>query len=271
MRTMSLAFVTFFSVVTCTGIASAASLKAGDTLTYTMTSHTSISGGNLPAQAYKAQPTVVTTFTMEIKAVDADGTGHVHVKRHREPPPGMVAWQVAALEKQANAECDVTLTKYGGVLAAVDDSYQTSQASAKPDGMSLAQYRDQIVAQANDPGYRANEAARELKGDFAAGNAVALSVARRKSLGPGDGWKAVVDGAAYDVRVTGKAPFEGHSTTVFDVKSGTEFQSGSTTADATVYYDVTMQRVVGIYSATHTKIQITGMENSTTSDFVLQQ
>ncbi|MBV9103498.1 MAG: hypothetical protein JO060_07885 [Candidatus Eremiobacteraeota bacterium] len=268
---MPISFVIILSVVTCTGIVSAASLRAGDTLTYTMTSHTSISGGNLPAQAYKPQPNVVTTFTMEIKAVDADGTAHVHVKRHREPPPGMVAWQVAAFEKLANADCDVALTKYGALLATVDDSYQSSQASAKPDSMSLGQYRDQIVAQANDPRYRANEAAREVKGDFVAGNAVALSIAKRKSFAPGDGWKAIVDGATYDVKVTGKAPFGGHDTTVFDVKSDTEFQSGSTTTDATVYYDVTMQRIVGIHSASHTKIQITGMENSTTSDFVLQQ
>jgi hypothetical protein len=183
---------------------------------------------------------------------------------------------------QRGNEFDAKLTPNGALLIAVDNSpdqipAQGGSASGRPLSQAdLAKYRDAIVAQGNDPAYKAKQTANAAAGVFTVPNLVALSSAQRNTLNVGDAWRVADSSsglaATYDVAVTGRQSFAGHDVVVLSAKTKADNPNGSYSIEATVYYDPKARLIVGMHEDTANNIHIAGAASSTsTSDLTLKQ
>jgi hypothetical protein len=267
--------------------------KANDTLTYELVTHTQISGGHLPSQAYAPQAPQNSAIKMSVTGLDPSGTALVHVVIDRPFPEKDMAAKMSGgplagprnsvimasarkewVEQNHYKEFDARLTRDGALLVAVDNSPQSDN-SPKSNGLSqadLAHYRDAIVADVHSPAYQAKLAENEVAGTFTIPNVIALSCAKRTSFAAGGAWRVVskTDNATYDVNVTGKEAYRGHDAVVLSAKSRFDNPNGSNLTEASVYYDPQAHLVLGMHSVLTSNIQVTGMTSVTTSDFNLK-
>jgi hypothetical protein len=278
---------------TCSLRAQTSTWKAGDTLTYEVVTHSQISGGHLPSQAYAPQTPQNSAIKMSVTGVDPGGTALVHVVIDRpfpekdiaaKMPGGLLAGPrnsaiMAASRKEWEQqnhykEFDARFTREGALLVAVDNSPESDD-TPRPAGFTqadLAHYRDAIVADVHSPAYQAKLAENEVAGTFTIPNAIALSCAKRTSFAAGDAWRVVskTDNATYDVNVTGKEAYRGHDAVVLSAKSRFDSPNGSNITEASVYYDPQAHLVLGMHSVLTSNVQVTGMTSVTTSDFNLK-
>ena len=274
-------------------MAQTATWKAGDTLVYELVTHSQISGGHLPSQAYAPQ-SAQSSIKIAITGLEPDGAALVHVAIDRAFPEKEIAakmpggplaarrnsvilasarkeWEQQNHYKEFNAR----LTRDGALLVAVDNSPQSND-PPKVNAMTqadLARFRDAIVADVHSPEYQARLAENEVAGTFTIPNVIALSCAKRTSLAVGDAWWVVsrADNAKYDVNVTGTQTYHGRQAVVLSAKSHFDSPSGSNSTDAALYYDPQARRVLGMHSVVTSNIQVTGVMSITTSDFNLNQ
>ena len=253
--------------------------KPGDTLIYEIVDQSQVSGGRLPAGAYTPRPSTTRTVKMVVTSVGPDETASVHVDFHTPLPASVVALtrpaQLAAMRTEWEAQnrykqVDARLTREGALLVAVDNS-QPDYTNAK--GMSLAQQRDQGVAEVHSPAYQTKLAAKEAAGLFGLSNAVVLSCAKRTSLADGDLWRVASksDGAVYDVVVKGRQAYRGHNVVVFNATFHAEYSSGSTKMDTVVYYDLQAGLVIGVHTVSISSIQASGVTSTSTADLSLKE
>jgi hypothetical protein len=251
--------------------------KPGDTLTYEAVDHQQITGGKLPPQAYAPRPPFTHAVKISVLSVDPDGNAQVHVTLLNPFPEGVPGRAqfvaVAKAEWEASnryKEFDARFTRDGALLVAADNSLQGDNG---PTGLSLAQTRDAMIAEAHDPAYQAKLAKNEAAAAFGVFNAVVLSCAKKTSFTAGDTWRVVSksDGATYDVAVIGKQPYHGHDTVVLNAKSHLDNPGGSTDADATVYYDPQARLVVGMHTVYGSTIKVTGMISTSISDLNIKE
>jgi hypothetical protein len=259
--------------------AAAAARKPGDTLVYEIVEQSQVGGGHLPAAAYTPRPATSRTVKMIVTSVEPDANAMVHVDFNTPVPASAAALarpsQLAAFRAEWEAQnrykqVDARLTRDGVLLVAVDNSQQDDP---NLNGKSLPQVRDAAVAEVHSPAYQAKLAANEAAGLFGLPNAVVLSCAKRASLADGDVWRVLSksDGAAYDVMVKGRQSYRGHNVVVLNAKLRSDYPSGSTNVDATVYYDLQVGLVVGTHTVTISTIQATGMTSTSTADFNLKE
>jgi hypothetical protein len=275
-------------------VAQATMWKPGETIIYEIVAHSQISGGHLPSQAYASQPPQNSAIKISINSVDPDGSALVHVVVDRPFPEKEIAAKMpggplAAArnsvilasarkgweEQNRYKEFDARLTPDGALLVAVDNSQQGDDI-AKPKALTqgeLAHLRDAMVDEAKTPAYQAKLAENEAAGAFTIPNVIALSCAKRASFVAGTAWRVVskADNANYDVNVTGQQTYGGHEAIVLSAKSHFDSSNGSNGTDADVYYDPQAHLVLGMHSVTTSKIQVTGVTSTTTSDFRLKQ
>jgi hypothetical protein len=247
-------------------------LKPGDTIVYERLSQAKISGGNLPAQAYKAQPVTDSTTTITVKSVGADGSAVVHVTVHSAVPKGQTfsSVQTKAYESiQAGHEFDATLTPWRALRINVD----VETLNGPPLTGSLAQMNAQMIAQGNDPAYRSAQAALEAKGFMLMVNAVADGCAKRTSFATGDTWHVIVkpEGTEYDFAVTGRERFNNHNVVVLSAKYDYANSGGDTKMDGIAYFDPDARIVGGTHDVTVSTVKYTGMINTTTTDTTLKE
>ena len=278
----------------CPVMAQTATWKPGDTLTYEIVTHSEISGGHLPSQAYAPQSPQSSVIKIAVTGVDPSGNALVHVVIDRPFPEKEIASKMtggplAAVrngvilasarksweEQNRYKEFDAKFTRDGALLVAVDDSQQndtipkrTSYSQAE-----LAHVRDEMVAEVKSPAYQATLAENEVAGAFTIPNVIALSCAKRTSFAAGDAWHVVskADNATYDVNVVGRETYRGHDAIVLSAKSRFDSPNGSNSTDANVYYDPQTHLIVGMHSVIISNVQVTGMTSTTTSDFTFKQ
>ncbi len=278
----------------CLLIAQSADRKPGDTLVYEVVTHTQVSGGHLPAQAYAPQPQQSSSIKMNVTSMEPDGTALVHVVVDRLFPekemasklPGgplaaarngviLASARQSFQEQNRYKEFDARLTGDGALLVAINNSQQSDVTPAKTvlSQAELAHARDEIVAEVKSPAYQAKLAENEVTGTFIVPNMIALSCAKRTSLAPGDAWHVVskADGATYEVNVTGHETYLGHDTILLSAKSRVDSPNGSSSTEANVHYDPQVRLVLGMKSVITNNIQVTGMTTTTTYDFNLKQ
>lgn len=278
----------------CRLMAQTATWKAGDTLVYELVTHSQISGGHLPSQAYAPQPAQNSSIKMSVTSVDSDGNALVHVVIDRTFPEKefaskMTGGPLAAPrnsvilasarksweEQNRYKEFDAKFTRDGALLVAVDNSQQSDVISTKTalTQAELAHVRDEMVAEVKSPTYQAKLAENEVAGTFTVPNVIALSSAKRRSFAVGDAWHVVsrADNATYDLNVTGRETYRGRDAIVLSVKSHFDSPNGSKSTDANVYYDPQAHLIVGMHSVITGNIQATGMTSTTTSDFTFKQ
>jgi hypothetical protein len=277
----------------CSLRAQTSAWKAGDTLIYELVTHSQISGGHLPSQAYAPQPPQNSAIKMTMTGLDPSGTALVHVVIDRPFPdkdmaakmPGgpLAAGRNSVIMASARKEWeqqnqykefDARFTRDGALLVAVDNSPQSDD-TPKPKTFTqadLAHYRDAMVADVHSPGYQAKLAENEVAGTFTIPNVIALSCAKRTSFAAGDAWRVVskTDNGTYDVNVTGKEAYRGHDAVVLSAKSRFDSPNGSNITEASVYYDPQAHLVLGMHSVLTSNVQVTGMTSVTTSDFNLK-
>jgi hypothetical protein len=258
-------------------IAQSAARKPGDTLTYEAVDRQQITGGKLPPQAYAPRPPFTHAVKISVLSVDADGNAQVHVTLLNPFPAGVpgraAAVAVAKAEWEASnryKEFDARFTRDGALLVAADNSLQADNV---PTGLSLAQTRDAMIAEAHNPAYQAKLAKNEAAAAFGVFNAVVLSCAKKTAFAAGDTWHVVSksDGATYDVAVIGKQPYHGHDTVALSAKTHLDNPGGSIDVDATVYYDPQARLVVGMHTVNVSTIKVTGMASTATSDLNLKE
>jgi hypothetical protein len=278
----------------CHLMAQTATWKVGDTLVYEIVTHSQISGGHLPSQAYAPQPPQNSSIKMAVTSVAADGTGLVHVVVDRPFPEKDVASKMQGgplaaprnsvilasarkgwEEQNRYKEFDGRFTRDGALLVAVDNSPQSDNIP-KPTALTqaeLAHMRDAMVAEAKSPAYQAKLAENEVAGTFTIPNVIALSCAKRTSLSVGDTWRVASkgDNATYDVNITGTQTYLGREVVVLIAKSHFDSPNGSSSTDAVVYYDRQAHVVLGMHSVITSKVQVTGVTSTTTSDFNIKQ
>jgi hypothetical protein len=278
----------------CPLMAQTATWKPGDTLTYEIVTHSEISGGHLPSQAYAPQSPQSSAIKIAVTGVDPNGNALVHVVIDRPFPEKEIASKMtggplAAVrngvilasarksweEQNRYKEFDAKFTRDGALLVAVDNSQQndtipkrTSYSQAE-----LAHVRDEMVAEVKSPAYQATLAENEVAGAFTIPNVIALSCAKRTSFAAGDAWHVVskADNATYDVNVVGRETYRGHDAIVLSAKSRFDSPNGSNSTDANVYYDPQAHLIVGMHSVITSNVQVTGMTSTTTSDFTFKQ
>ena len=278
----------------CRLMAQTTTWKVGDALVYELVTHSQISGGHLPSQAYAPKPAQNSSIKMSVTSVDSDGNALVHVVIDRTFPEKefaskMTGGPLAAPrnsvilasarksweEQNRYKEFDAKFTRDGALLVAVDSSQQ-SDTIPKPTSLSqaeLAHVRDEMVAEVKSPTYQAKLAENEVAGTFIVPNMIALSCAKRASFAVGDAWHVVskADNATYDVNVTGNETYRGRDAIVLSAKSHFESPNGSNSTDAKVYYDPQAHLILGMHNVVTSNIQVTGMTSTTTSDFTLRQ
>jgi hypothetical protein len=275
-------------------MAQTATWKAGDTLIYEMVTHSQISGGHLPSQAYAPQAPQNSSIKMAVTSVEPDGTALIHVVIDRPFPekdmlskmPGgpLAAPRNSVIlasarkgwdEQNRYKEFDGRFTRDGALLVAVDNSPQSDNIP-KPTALTqaeLAHVRDAMVVEVKSPAYQAKLAENEVAGTFTIPNVIALSCAKRTSLSVGDAWRVVskADNAIYDVNVTGTQTYHGREAVVLSAKSHFDSPNGSSSTDSAVYYDRQAHLVLGMHSVITTNVQVTGVTSTTTSDFNFKQ
>lgn len=275
-------------------MAQTATWKPGDTLIYEIVTHSEISGGHLPSQAYTPQSPQSSSIKIAVTGVDPGGNALVHVVIDRPFPEKEIASKMtggplAAVrngvilasarksweEQNRYKEFDAKFTRDGALLLAVDNSQQ-SDTIPKPTSFSqaeLAHVRDEMVAEVKSPAYQATLAENEVAGAFTIPNVIALSCAKRTSFAAGDAWHVVskADNATYDVNVTGRETYRGHDAIVLSAKSRFDSPNGSNITDANVYYDPQAHLILGMHSVITSNVQVTGMTSTTTSDFTFKE
>jgi hypothetical protein len=278
----------------CRLMAQTPTWKAGDTLVYELVTHSQISGGHLPSQAYAPQSPQNSSIKIAITGLEPDGTALVHVVIDRPfPEKDFAAKQTGGPlaagrnsvilasarkswdEQNRYKEFEARFTRDGALLVAMDNSQQ-SDTIPKPTSLSqaeLAHVRDEMVAEVKSPAYQAKLAENEVAGTFIVPNMIALSCAKRASFAVGDAWHVVskADNATYDVNVTGKETYAGREAIVLTAKSRFDSPNGSNSTEANVYYDPQAHLIVGMHSVITSNVQVTGMTSTTTSDFTLRQ
>jgi hypothetical protein len=283
-----------FVLSICSLMAQTAHWKPGDTFVYEVVTHTKVSGGHLPVQAYSPQPQQSSSIKMTVTSLEPDGTAFVHVVVDRPFPEKEMAsklpggplaaarngvilasarqsWQ----EQSRYKEFDARFTRDGALLVAVDNSQQSDVTPAKTvlSQAELAHVRDEMVAEVKSPAYQAKLAENEVSGTFIVPNVIALSCAKRASLAPGDTWHVVskADSATYDVDVAGHETYLDHDTILLSAKSHFDSPNGSSSTEAKVYYDPQARLVLGMKSVITNNVQVTGVTTTTTYDFNFKQ
>ena len=240
-------------------------LKAGATLTYTVVAQAKLAGGHLPTQLYNSQPGLVRSISIAVNSIDSDGVAQVHVTSQKEMPASVKAVTRAAVEKMGHGEFEAMMTPEGALVIPQDAQLQASDAPSAQ-GLSTRQYRDKIVAQANDPAYEGRMAAFEVSQIFVLPNLVALSVSKRPSITVGDHWQVTsnIERKSYDLTITGKDTSNGHEVVLVSATGKFDTPSGSSSVDAQLRYDPVNHLVVSMHSDTSNHLTSMGMTQAAT-------
>jgi len=247
----------------------AAGRAVGDQLVYTLKSTTETPLGDIPAymraqveQTRALANGTVTTLTLHVDALNADGSAHATGTAVQTLPPGTNAMTVRTMAMQGK-DLEATILADGAIVPKYD--------APNVDPTTIGtQSHSQQVAMANQ--FNANYAGGLIKGRVTDFNEFALGCSKRNTFKTGDAWRLVdtPTSTTWIFAVTGTDQVAGHSVMVITMSSNYVSANATSKRTATGDYDPAQNVVVRFHEDTESTNSAMQGVSTMTEDIELQ-